>query len=308
MKNVQITGSLSRLSCTRATGSALLIAAIVTCFGLSATPGFAFANTNVGPINANIKDAQAHVLCTNGVDPATCTDGVVRTNNGPPDTETWTVNIKNTSNDTWKDFHITIVSKENAFGGAYLSSGTQCQPLLDPTFFPAKSPHPQAVTCLKSNKPNLNDTWVKPQQTITLTISVLPYASTKDRPIVATNYHFQIQASTDGMLPKNLVIGNSLRDVGEPMVVGQPFAVSGEVTNADSVGHIVYFKSYGVNALVAGTPTPFAIGPGESVPYTLQVTAQQDGWVALSMLTWSEATSEGTATRSTVYVQVQQTK
>ena len=129
MKNMKIADSLLTLSRTRA-ASALLIAAVVAYFGLSASPAFA-KTYPVGPGSANIGDTNEHDLCINGLDPATCKDGVVVTRDDPitgDRVEKWTVEITNTSKDTWKDFHVRLIWKESAFGGAYLSSGSRNEP------------------------------------------------------------------------------------------------------------------------------------------------------------------------------------
>ena len=306
MKNTRSTDSLSRLSRARVTATALLIAAVVVYLGLSASPAFA-RTYQVGPRTASIGDTMEHNLCINGLDPRRCEGGTVVTMDDPitgDRVEQWTVEITNTSKDTWKDFHVSLVWKESPFGGAYLSSGSGCDPLQAPTFLPARDPHPQSMTCLKSNNPRLRDIEVAPGQKLKLTVTVLPYASTKERPRVATNYHLKIRASTDGKLPSDLVISNTLSPIAGPVLVGQPFQVSGLITNADSVSHLVYFKTYGVNAAVSGTPTPIVIAPGDSVPFMLQVTALQDGWVSVSLLTWSEESAERLVTPGTVFVQV----
>jgi hypothetical protein len=307
MKPTAITDPCNTLSRTRAASCVLFIAAVVITVGLTAFQSFA-KTYSVGPGSANIGDTKDHNLCINGLDPATCTDGVVVTRDDAitgDRVEQWKVEITNTSTDTWKDFHVTLVWKANPLGGAYLSAGSGCDPLLTPTFLPAKDPHPQSMTCLRSNKTGLRDTWVGPGKKLTLTVTVVPYATTNANPRVATNYHLKISASTDGKLPSDLVISNTLSGIADPVQVGQPFQVSGLVTNADIVSHMVYFKTYGVNAAVSGTPTPFVMAPGDSVPFVLQVTALQDGWVSVSLLTWSEESAEGLVTPGTVYVQAQ---
>ena len=235
----------------------------------------------VGARLCNIGDTNGHTLCVNGLDPATCEDGVVVTRDDPitgDRIEQWTVEITNISTDTWKDFHVSLVWKASPFGGAYLSAGSGCSPLLAATFLPVKDPHPQSMTCLKSDKSNLRDTWVEPQGKLKLTVTVIPHASTAERPRVATKYHLTIRASTDGKLPSNLMI-SALSSTAGPVVVvvGQPFQIRGQVTNSDDVSHTVYFKTYGVNAAVLGTPTPIVMDPGDSVPFVLQITALEDG-------------------------------
>ena len=305
MRTTKIAEPLVTLRRTRTATGVLFIAAVVACIGAMSSQSFAKTYA-VGPGSANIGDTNGHTLCVNGLDPATCEDGVVVTRDDPitgDRIEQWTVEITNTSTDTWKDFHVSLVWKASPFGGAYLSAGSGCTPLLAATFLPAKDPHPQSMTCRKSDKSNLRDTWVAPQGKLKLTVTVIPYASTAERPRVATKYHLTIRASTDGKLPSNLMISNTLGSIAGPVEVGQPFPIRGQVTNSDDVSHTVYFKTYGVNAAVLGTPTPIAIGPGDSVPFVLEITALQDGWISISLLTWSEESAESETTSGTVFVQ-----
>lgn len=305
MNNRTITHTIGMQSRNRSSAGAFLTLALVICLGVLASPALA-TTYKVGPAKADIGDTAVHTLCLNGLDPRDCQDGLVRTRDDAitgDRIEQWTVEITNTSKtDTWKDFHVSLVWKDNGLGGAYLSAGSDCDPLRDVRLLPAKDPHPQSLTCLKNiRNALLPDKYVAPGEKLKLTVTVFPFA--KDRGIVATKYHLTVRASTDGKVPSDMTISNILREVSEPVVIGQPFPVSGEITNADDISHIVYFKSYGVNSWISGTPAPFVVGPGESVPYTLQVTAQQDGWVAVSVIAWSEVSVESRGARGTVFVQ-----
>jgi hypothetical protein len=95
------------------------------------------------------------------------------------------------------------------------------------------------------------------------------------------------------MLARPLLEDNALSEINQPVFVGEPFTLYGAITNNDQVSHTFYFALAGVNATVSGAPTPLLIGPNETVPYTLQVAALQQGWLGIGVFVWSDALTLG---------------
>ena len=142
MRTTKIAEPLVTLSRTRTATGVLFIAAVVAWIGAMSSQSFAKTYA-VGPGSANIGDTNGHTLCVNGLDPATCEDGVVVTRDDPitgDRIEQWTVEITNTSTDTWKDFHVSLVWKASPFGGAYLSAGQRMYPVAGSDIPPGEGP------------------------------------------------------------------------------------------------------------------------------------------------------------------------
>ena len=74
MRTTKIAEPLVTLSRTRTATGVLFIAAVVAWIGAMSSQSFAKTYA-VGPGSANICDTNAHILCINSLDPATCVDG-----------------------------------------------------------------------------------------------------------------------------------------------------------------------------------------------------------------------------------------